>query len=430
MLKRQMILGVIIVTFLLCAATLAKDWAQWRGPFLNGSADEMNLPDKWSRTENLAWVSSLPGPAAATPIISGGKVFISSTDSESSDLLGLCFDAKDGKELWRKKLSKAEHKFMRNNMASPSPVTDGKNVYFLFGNGQLAGLDFDGKILWSRNLEKEYGTFSLLFGFSSSPLIYNGKLYIIVQRRDKVENSRPLDSFLLALDPETGKNLWKQERKTDASGESLEAYSTPIVYENNGHMEIGIIGSDYITAHEPQSGRELWKFGFNTSKHKKWRTIPTLVRGQGLVYAAIGRGKQIIAIKTNEDGTLSDKHVAWTFEGPSPDVSTPLYYKENLYVLDGLRSHTVTCLDAKTGRQKWQGKLSGKGPWWASMTASDDKIYCISDTANVVVFAAGDKEFKVISQIELNEKHSQASIAIADGHLFIRTAKNLYCVGN
>jgi outer membrane protein assembly factor BamB len=408
---------------------LAGDWPQWRGPFLNGSTDEKDLPDKWSNTENVAWVKLLPGQSSATPVICKGRVFVSTTVAKSEYLLGLCFDAKTGRRLWQKKLSTANRKFSKNNMACPSPVSDGKNVYFLFGNGKLVAVDFDGKILWTRSLEEQYGTFSLLFGYSASPLLYDGKLYISVLRRDKVENGKVLDSFFMAIDCKNGKNLWKHERKTGAIGEALEAYSTPIAYENGGRMEIGIVGSDNFTGHDPQSGLELWRIGFNPTRQTKWNVVPTLVTGDGIICAAIGRGERIIAIRTDKGGPLTEKDIAWKFEGPAPDASTPLYYKGNLYALDGKKTRILTCLDAKTGRQKWQGKLKGIGPVRASMTASDDKIYLISISSKAVVLAANDEQFKILHEVELNEAPSQSSIAIADGHLFIRTAKILYCIG-
>ncbi len=429
MLKRRTVELVILISVLFCSVVLAGDWPQWRGPFLNGSTNENDLPDRFSRTENVAWVSSLPGPSAATPIIIGSRVFVSSTQAKGKDLLALCFDAKDGKELWRKKLSTAGRKFSKNDMACPSPVSDGKNVYFLFGNGELIAVDFDGKILWTRSLEKQYGTFSLLFGYSASPLLYDGKLYIAVMRRDKVEDGKALDSFFMAIDCKTGQNLWKHERKTEATGEALEAYSTPIAFENGGRMEIGIVGSDNFTGHDPQSGLELWRVGFNPTKQTKWNVVPTLVTGDGIICAAIGRGKRIIALGTDKGGALTEKDIAWKFEGPAPDASTPLYYKGNLYVLDGKMSRMLTCLDAKTGEQKWQGKLKGIGPVRASMAAADDKIYLISKSSKVVVLAANDEQFKILFEVELNEEPSQASIAIADGHIFIRTAKSLFCIG-
>jgi len=127
---------------------------------------------------------------------------------------------------------------------------------------------------------------------------------------------------------------------------------------------------------------------------------------------------------------ISEDHIARMFDGPSPDCSTPLYYKGNLYVLADRKGGVITCLDARTGRQKWQGKLGGSAPWWASITAGDDKLYCISEAAEAVVLAAGDEEFKILHRIDMSDKPIQASIAIANGHLFIRTASILFCVSN
>ncbi|TFG50878.1 MAG: hypothetical protein E4H40_00340 [Candidatus Brocadiia bacterium] len=430
MAKANKVLLAVIAGLLLCETVFGGDWPQWRGPFLNGSADEKNLPSKFSPREGVSWVSALPGPSSATPVISRGRVFITSTDAKNNDLVGLCFDANNGKQLWRKKLGTAEGKFKSNNMASPSPVTDGKNVCFLYGNGELVGVDPAGEILWSRNLVKEYGTLSLLFGYSSSPLLYNGKLYVIVLRRNKVENGRELDSFLLAIDPVTGKNLWKHQRPTDAEGEAFEAYSTPTVLKNNGRMEIGVVGGDYVTGHDPETGKEVWRYGYNPAKQTVWNTIPVLVQSPEVICASIGRGKHTIAIKTNAgDGLLSQDDVAWTFSEPSPDVCTPLYYNGHFYILEGRTKMTMSCLDPKTGQVKWQGKLGGKIPWRASPTGADYKIYCMSEAGEVAVIAADPGQFSIIHRVELSDKPAHASIAIADGHLFIRTATQLFCVG-
>ena len=414
----------------------ANDWPHWRGPFLNGSSDERNLPGSWSRTENVAWVSPLPGPSAATPVICKGRVFVSSTNSQSDELLALCFDAGSGKELWRKSLGASSRTVPSNNMATPSPTTDGERVYFLYGSGQLGGLDFDGNILWLRNIETEYGNISLKYGYSSSPLVWGGKLYILVLRRNIAwrapKSDEPLDSFLLAVDPATGKNLWKHIRVTDALDESFDSYASPIVSNSMGRTEIIVIGGDYVTAHDPQTGKELWRYGYAQVKSTRWRLIPSVVTGAGLIFGVQPRGtNDLFALKSGGTGTLSNDHIAWVFDGPTPDVSTPLYYKGNLYVMDGIRNgKVVTCLDAKTGRRKWQGKLGGSAPWRASLTAADDKLYCINQDAEAVVLAAGDEGFRILWRIDMEDKPVQASIAIADGHLFIRTASKLFCVGN
>lgn len=425
----------MIFVLALAGRSAASDWPHWRGPFLNGSAQEQGLPDSWSLTDNVRWVAPLPGPSAATPIVSADKVFINSTVKSSPDLLALCFDGKTGRELWRRKLGESSQRIPRNTMATPSPATDGRHVCFLYGSGSLAGLDFDGNTLWQRNIETEYGSISCQFGYGSSPLLHDGRLFISVLRRDRAWreplNKDPLESFLLAVNPATGENLWKQRRVTDALDESFDSYASPIAYENAGRTEIILIGGDYVTAHEPQTGRELWRYGYATEKSTRWRLICSVVTGAGLIFAVQPRGgNDLFAIKSGGSGTLSQQHVAWTFKGPTPDICTPLYYRGNLYVLDGVeRRAVVTCFEPQTGRIKWQGNIGGNPPWRASLTAADGKIYCINEDAQAIVFAAGDDELRVLSRTDMQDGPVQASIAIADGHLFIRTASKLFCIG-
>jgi outer membrane protein assembly factor BamB len=436
MMLRKALVSAAITALLVAGQGLAGDWTHWRGPFFDGSTDEENLPSSFGKTENLAWVSPLPGPGAATPIVANGRVFISSTDSDGPELVGLCFDAGSGRQLWRKTLGASEAKAPNNNMAAPSPVADDNSVYFLFGSGHLAGLDHQGNILWSRNIQQEYGNISIKYGYSSSPLLYGGRLYVLVQRRHTAyrapQNDSPLDSFLLAIDAKTGRNVWKQPRRTDAVDESFDAYTSPILFQTPSRMEILTIGGDYVIANHPETGKESWRYGYNPRKNDRWRLIPSVVTGDGLIFGVQPRGtNELFALRSGGNGTLSDQdNVAWRYDGPTPDCSTPLLYKGNLYVVDGMRhGKVVTCLDPKTGRQKWQGQIGGRHPWRASLTAGDDKLYCMNEAAEVIVLAAGEEQFRVIFRIDLNEGPSRSSIAIANGRLFIRTAKNLYCVG-
>ncbi|MHC4744612.1 MAG: outer membrane protein assembly factor BamB family protein, partial [Planctomycetota bacterium] len=273
--------------------TLGVDWPHWRGPSLNGASSEDNLPATWGEKEGIAWVSPLPGHSGATPVIAAGRVFVSSTDRGSSDLLALCLDVKTGKELWRRKLGASARKVPRNNLASSSPVTDGEKVYFMFGSGDLAGLSRDGGILWQRNLEAEYGNISIKYGYSSSPLLYENKLYILIQRRHttyREPESTTLDAFILAVDPKTGENVWKEPRITDAQDESLDSYSSPVIFENDGRSELIIVGADYATGNDPESGKELWRYGYAVEKSRRWRNITSPVTGQGLIYGVRPRG--------------------------------------------------------------------------------------------------------------------------------------------
>jgi outer membrane protein assembly factor BamB len=411
----------------------AGDWPQWRGPFFNGSTDETNLPDSWSETENVAWISPLPGRSGATAIISNGKVFVSSMIERGPGFVALCFDAKNGKKLWEKQVGSNTRRFPRNNMASPSPVADGKRVFFLYANGNMAGFDYDGNKLWIRNIETEYGNLALQFGYSSSPLLYANKLYVIAIRRNKPyrppKAEGPLDSYIMAINPETGKTIWKQQRTTDAFDEGMETYSTPVPFVREGRTEILNTGADFVTAHDPDTGKELWRFEYWTRKVRDSRVIPTLVTGDGLIFGARHKHNKVYALKPGSADNPSEARIVWEFDGPSPDCSTPLYYQNRLYVLNGIKSgKVVTCLDPKTGSQIWQGKIGGRGPWRASLTGADGKLYCINETGEIVVLDAAGDEFKIIFETKTNETPIQSSISVADGHLFIRTAKNLYCI--
>jgi outer membrane protein assembly factor BamB len=429
--RKRFCLTCLAVLSLIPTAATATDWPQWRGPFLNGSTEETNLPTSWSESENIAWVRPLPGPSGATPIISRGRIFVSSTVADSAGFMALCLDAETGQVLWEKRLGSDSRRFPRNNLASPSPTTDGRRVFFLYGNGELVGFDLDGKPLWSRNIEKEYGNLALQFGYSNSPFLYDGKLYITVFRRDtpyrKPDADGPLESFLMALDPVSGETLWKQRRQTDAFDEGMETYTTPIPFVRDGHVELLSTGADFVTAHDPDTGKELWRFEYWRDKVRDSRVIPSLVSGSGLIFGARHKGKGLFALQPPT--ATSAARIVWEFDAAAPDCSTPCFYQGRLYVLDGIRhGKVVTCLDPKTGRQFWQGTIGGRGPWRASLTAADGKLYCINETGEVVVLKAGDERFEILFETKIDEPRIQSSIAIANGRLYIRTAENLYCI--
>lgn len=431
---KRICLGVIAVALLISIPVQATDWPQWRGPFFNGSTDEKNLPSSWSESENIAWIAPLPGPSGSTAIICKGRIFVSSMVGRGPDFVALCLDAKDGKKLWEKHIGSDSRRFPRNNLVSPSPVADGKYVFFLYGTGDLIGFDYEGNQLWKRNIETEYGNLALQFGYSNSPFLYQGKLFITVIRRDRQyrrpEAHEPLDSFLLALNPRTGKTLWKQPRLTNAFDEGMETYSTPVPFIRNSRTEILNTGADFITANDPQTGKELWRFEYHTDKVRDSRVIPSLVTGEGLIFGTRHKSGGVFALKPPGLDHSSKASIVWEFDGPSPDCSTPLYYQNRLYVLQGNRNpKIVTCLEPKTGQQIWQGEIGGRGPWRASLTGADGKLYCINETGEIIVLAADGNTFKILFETKTDETPIQSSISIANGHLFIRTAQNLYCIG-
>ncbi len=429
--------GFVLAT-LLASSAHAENWGQWRGPFFNGSTTEIGLTTNWDKTNNVAWVASLPGYAGATPIIWGDSVFVSSPDADKNLLL-LCLNRKDGKVRWQKVVGKGDKEKGRNNMASPSPVTDGKNVFALFGTGDIAGYDFSGKELWSRNLAKDYGKFSINWLYGSSPLLYNGKLYVQVLQRnpvpddysDSIDGKPDRESYLLCLDPDSGKTLWKQPRPTDTFSEGQEAqesYSTPIPSIVASGEEIILVGANYTTAHSPQNGAELWRCGGLNDRHERpWRLVPSPLSADGMVIACGPRRDPVLGIKDGGKGVVTSTNIVWRFSEYPSDCVTPLFYENKLFVLDGDKQ-MMTCLDPKTGEKKWQGSLGVKEIFRGSPAGADGKIYCISESGTVVILDAG-AEFKVLATIRMGESPVRSSIAISQGQIFIRTAKNLYCIG-
>ena len=417
------------------AQVSAENWAQWRGPSFNGSTTEKNLPEKFSKTENLIWSVPMPGLSGATPIVWEDKIFVSTADAQKNLVL-LCLDRKTGKALWQNQVGLGDRSTDQgNNMSSCSPVTDGKMVWAMFGTGEIAAFDFAGKEIWKRNLGKEYGKLANMWLYGSSPLLYKDRLYIQVLQRNPPTYPHALDdkpdrqSFILCVEPKTGKDIWRHVRETDALAESMESYATPLPYEGKKRSEIIVVGGDYVTGHDPKTGKEFWRCGsLNAKKSQWWRIVTSPVASEGFIYASAPKKEPLIAIKEGGDGTITDSHIAWRMTEFTPDVCTPLVYKKKLFVLDGDKK-MLTCLDPKTGEQKWQGDLGVREVFKSSPTGADDKIYCLSERGTAVVLSAGD-EFKVLHTFSFGEGPSRSSVVAAQGNLIIRTAQTLYCIGN
>lgn len=431
---RILTLGAALLT--LSASLQAANWPNWRGPEFNGSSTEKNLPASFSKTENIAWSVDLPGTSAATPIIWEDKVFLSSTDNKTKDLVAICLDRKTGKQLWREQVGVGFQQDNRSNFASPSPVTDGKIVVFFYGNGDLAAFDLNGKKLWTRNIQKDYGQFAFQWTFSSSPVLYENTLFLQVLQRDVPVNGRgrtdgPIESFLLAMEPMTGKEKWRKVRPSEAAAESKEAFSTPMPYEFKGQKQLIICGGDYISGHDPKNGEILWSWGtWNESRITHWRLVPSPVAGGGVALACAPKKEPIFAVKTDGKGKLPD--VAWKSERNSTlssDVPTPAFSSGDFFILgDGTR--TLSRVEPLTGKVKWTTELPGKLKYEVSPTVADGKVYTMNFKAEVVVLNAEDgKILHTTSFGDPTDDMTRSSISIASGQLFIRTNAKLYCIG-
>lgn len=432
----------------------AQNWGNWRGPHFNGSSDAVGLPVKFSPTEGVRWSAPLPGPGAATPIIWGSSVFVSSADPEAKQLVAMCLDRATGAVRWKHAVGSGYRPAgqgneiqleEKSNYASPSPVTDGKVVVFFYGNGDLAAFDFAGKKLWARNLQQEYGDFAFSFTFSSSPQLYGGRLYMQVLQRDVPIGGRGRPggtSYLLALEPATGKELWRAVRVPGegAGAESLEAYTTPIPFEYRGRKELLIAGGDILTGHDPETGKELWRWGtYNEDpgiptsrfKRKDFRLVPSPVAGGGVVLACGPKTKPVYAVKAGQSGDVSETGLAWRSEVRSDvtsDVPTPLFYRDRFYVASDLKK-ALSALDPKDGKVLWTVPPPNRTAVWASPTAGDGKIYAMSLQGEVNVFDAERGELLATNPMAADENEIRSCVAIAGSSLFIRTNSRLFCVG-
>ena len=419
-------------------ASGAANWPHWRGPHFNGSSPEQKLPAEFSKTNHVQWVASLPGPAAATPIVWGDHVFVSSTDLRTKTLRALAVDRRTGRELWNQEIAPGFKLDDKSNLASPSPVTDGQRVCFLYGTGDLVAFDFSGKRLWSRNLQNDYGQFAYQWTYGASPTLFDGKLFIQVLQRDVPVHGRgrkdgPNDSYLLALGPRTGEEIWKHIRPSDAHEESHEAYSTPIPFEHAGRREILVMGGDCITGHSLTDGAEFWRWGsWNPTRITHWRLVPSPVTGEGVVLACAPKGSPVFAVKAGSKGALDDSGLAWTIQDRevSSDVGTPLFYQGRFYVLNGDKKN-IARIDPATGKADWIGDLGTRVKIESSPTGADGKIYFQNFRGEVFVVAAAP-EFKLLHVAAMGDEGDEdlrATVAIAQGNLFIRTGSKLYCVG-
>jgi outer membrane protein assembly factor BamB len=434
-LKFPMTAGGLAVMLILPAG--AANWPHWRGPNFNGSTTETKLPDDFSKTNNVKWVALMPGPSASTPIIWEDHVFVSSTDLRTKTLRAIALDGRTGKELWNNETGQGFGNSDNSNFASPSPTTDGTLIYFLYGTGDLVAFDFTGKKVWSRNLQTDYGQFAYQWTYSASPTLFDGKLYIQVLQRDEPVHGRgckdgPCQSYLLALNPQTGKELWRHVRPSDAPLESQEAYSTPIPFEYEGRWEILITGGDCITGHDPKTGEELWRWGtWNTSRITHWRLVPSPVASEKVALACAPKGSPVFAVKHGGKGSLDDSWIAWKSldREVSSDVATPLYYQGRFYVLNG-EKRILSRVDPATGKPDWIGELGTRAKIESSPTGADGKIYFQDFRGTVFIVEAG-KQFKLLRTIPMGDEGDdrlRSTIAVSRGELFIRTESKLYCI--
>ncbi|MGD0099899.1 MAG: PQQ-binding-like beta-propeller repeat protein [Acidobacteriota bacterium] len=432
--KRSIRPGIGVLMAVVLASCLWANWPQWRGPELNGAAPKAhNLPVTWSDSQNIQWRTKLPSWSAATPAVWQDWIFVTSAEEGSprlrSEIPGdatrdkiflIAIDRKDGSIRWQRQIDSGNQLFRKQNSASPSPITDGRYVWIMTGNGKLTCLTLDGKEVWKRDIQAEYGKFGHNHGYASTPLLYGERLYIQVLHGMHTHDP----SYVFAVDKNTGQTLWKVDRPTDAKMESPDNYATPQMARVAGKLQLVISGADYVTGHDPDAGKELWRIGgFNPTNNPANRTIASsLVIGEN-VFTPSMRGRPFIAFRAGGSGNITGKSELWT-NNLGADVPTPTTDGKYIYVLGD--NGIMNCIEAATGSVAYQGKRIENGTYSASPLLADGKIYCVSEDGTTTVVKAGPA-FEILGVNKLDSL-TLASPAAVDNQIFIRTADYLYCI--
>jgi outer membrane protein assembly factor BamB len=422
--KLSWIKSLMLVVFSLLSLTVlsslfAENWPYWRGPRRDGTSQETAVPLKWSKTENVSWRLPMPGPAAATPVVWGDRIFLTSTEGE--DLVLLCI-ATDGKIVWKRTLGTGNKNARgdEGNYAAPSPSTDGRFVWALVSSGELVCYDFYGKEIWKTNLQERYGKFNLYFVMASSPVLDRDRLYVQLMHTDA--------QLVLALDKATGHEIWKQQRKSDARDESEHSYASPFLYRDDQREFLLVHGADYITAHRLKDGAEIWRCGGLNPKESynpSLRFVASPVAVSGLIVVPSAKNGPVLGLRPDGEGDITEvkqKHL-WTLEHGSPDVPSPVIQDGLVYLCR--ENGDLICLDAKTG-EKVYPERTHPGRYRASPVFAEGKIYLTSRDGVVTVIQAGRK-FAILSQNQIDEQIS-ASPVFSNGKLYLRSFDALYSI--
>ncbi|MDX1953252.1 MAG: PQQ-binding-like beta-propeller repeat protein [Verrucomicrobiota bacterium] len=407
--------GVLLLS---AVVSLGENWPRFRGPTGQGISSETAIPSSWSPGEGIKWKTSIPGESWSSPIVWGDSVFLTTTVEMGQHCHVLCIDRKNGEIRWNKKVFEQVplRKEGKNSYASSTPVTDGKSVFAVFGDGSVAALDFNGQILWTNRDVKFYSQ----HGLGASPVLYRDLLIMPFDGSSTGEDKtvgwqKPWDkSFINAYDIKTGKVRWTAKR-----GMSRIAHVTPNLLVENGETQLISGAGDVVQGFNPDTGELIW-----TAASRGEGVVPSIVIGNGLIFSASGFEKSTIrAMKTGGKGDVTETHIVWEQTKGVPSLSSFVLHQDYLFAItDG---GVASCLEAKTGKQLWQERVGGKHS--ASPVLVDGKIYFLSEEGETAMIEPGP-EFKILGRNSINEK-CQASMAISQGNIFIRSEKKLFCIG-
>lgn len=419
---------IAFVLLSLALTTRSENWPQFRGATGQGISQEKNLPVHWSATSNVVWKTPVAGEGWSSPIVWGDRVFVTSATQNGTRCHVLCLDRATGEILWDKEVLEQVplRKEGKNSYATPTPCTDGQRVYAVFGDGSVVALTFGGSVVWTNREVQFYSR----HGLAASPIIHDGLVIMPYDGSNRITtpgqypNNTPEErlgwqipwdkSEIAALDVKTGKRVWTGKR-----GLSRIGHASPVIFNEKGGRQLLSITGDAVQGFDLKTGERLW-----TVYCQGEGLVPSPVVGEEMIFAASGFEKTTLrGIRTGGKGDVTETHIAWEQKKGVPSQSSLLYVKPHIYAItDG---GIATCYEAQTGNVIWQERIGGNHS--ASPIYADGKIYFLSEQGESAIIQAG-AEFKEIARNSMGEK-CQASYAASQGNLFIRSDKNLFCIG-
>lgn len=394
------------ILLLLTLILNSSDWPQFRGPTGQGHSDEQGLALNWSETTNVRWKVPIPGKGWSSPVVQGDRIWLTTATEEGRSLRAISLDRNTGEvlknvEVFRLKSAKLANP--KNSFASPTPIIQGDRVYLHFGAFGTACITQSGEIVWKTRLEYDNGQ----HGTGSSPVLYDDLLIVNCDGNEL--------QFIVALDKTTGKLRWKKAR------EGYQAYTTPLVVSLPGGDQVISPGAFRAVAYEPRSGKELWRVTYGDG----FSNVPRPVYGDGLVFICTGfQQPSLLAVRVDGKGDVTKSKVAWKLDRGVPLTPSPLLVGNELYLVTD--NGIATCVDAKTGQEYWRARLGGNHS--ASPIYADGRIYFLSEEGESVVIAPG-RQLKHLATNQVDGR-TLASMAVANGSIFIRSETHLYRISN
>ena len=404
--RRRLLLAALFLT------AAGADWPRFRGPNGSGVSDDKDIPVTFG-TSQVLWQVPIPGRGNSSPCVVAGKVFFQTASEDGSDRMLLCVDAGSGAIRWSKGMAgRTTDIHQKNSLASSSPASDGERVYALFWDGAeltLAGFGLDGTPLWKTPL----GPFRSRHGAGSSPVVCGDKVIVHTDQEGS--------STLAACNARTGKIAWQVPRKANKEA----SYGSPFLLDTSDGPELVIGSTSGLSGHDPKTGAERWNWHWEY-KAEPLRLVGSPVAGAGLLFATTGNGggsSHAVAVRPGGGGKPAE--LVWEKTKGWPYV--PMLLERNGYLYTVSDRGIAGCFDARTGKEAWTARLGSDG-FTASPLLIDGKVYAASDGGTVYVFAAEPGRFRLLARNRLNEEVS-ATPAVANGRLFVRGHKHLFCIG-